>query len=575
MKIPLSTIFKNVGEVNKSSSEILEQLTTEEHFVKSKEELCFNILKFFDFPTEAIKIEDEHSIQWGCQQVLHMTGLDEEYLQAHKAKDEGVNYIDTFMEIFVGYRYPPGVVYDRLLATVESDLNTIQGYISKYEQEEFIRNNETPRGHAQRTTLDFYNRCIEERTKIQEYLANGLRNRALQKAVGTDGLGLIWQINEPFRDRPYRMPYPDSKKFFDSELIDNVSHRVLEMTISESRELVKKYKANKRLFYDELEVKLPLSNSLSFLISLVNYNPSIHPQRKLIFAELKELFEQRKWFAFYGLGLTQIEGLYGDMCIMCDPQYFNPKASLSDKVNFIQEYHPHSETQLDYFAFEVPNQRNVFLHKGVEVREDIDLLCKDVLLDLVESLRIFNGLDTEANWLHRLISKADITEFVTCKDFCYYFDLVKGVTDKGQYSLFEPRIKHLKEAVLPEFLYNLAFDLHNKFGSAWKKLKDTFVFNTTELEFVLDIDTVTNNEIQEKLPSIKDNVYEVTTWMNSEMEELLSMKQFIVQYQNYIDVSFLEEDVRKTFDLFKKEHLLDLAKIFQIAKIIGFEPSKS
>ncbi len=287
MKIPLNTIYKNVSEVNKAANEILEQLTIEEHFVQSKEELCFNILRFFDFPPDTITVEDESSIQWGCQQVLHMTGLDEEYLQANKVKDGVVNYVDTFMEVFIGYRYPPGVVYDRLLATVESDLNAIEGYILKYEQEEFIRNSEKPRGHDQRTTLDFYNRCIEERTKIQEHLATGLRNRALQKAVGTEGLGLIWQMSEPFRDRPYRMPYPDSKKFFDLERIDNVSHRVLEMTFSESRELVKKYKTNKRLFYDELEVKLPLSNSLSFLINLVNYTPAIHPQRKLIFAELK------------------------------------------------------------------------------------------------------------------------------------------------------------------------------------------------------------------------------------------------------------------------------------------------
>jgi hypothetical protein len=569
MKISLDLRLETGGDLRELQKEILEKLTEEQLFAEKKPELCFHVLSLFDFPEGGLRVDKIELLEAACDEVLKIIGADPESMEEIWGKrDKDRDPMGELMLHLLGYKYPPGAMYEYLDTLVNKDLEECNDYIAKYETEDFIRKGETPRNHKDGTRKAFYDRCIRERDQIQVYLTEGMRDRAIEKAMGLD-LGSM-SIFEGFKDRPYRTPYPDSKRYFDDQAIDKVAHRTWELTLREAIELKPKYKADKKAFYAELDSKIPIADSLASLISYANYIPLIHPQRKVIFPELKKLFEQQEWFGFYALCLTQIEGVFGDMSLMCDPER-KTSGALPDKVKFVKNYYPHNEIGLDYFAFELPNRRNAFLHSGIESSgEEMELLCKDTLLDLVEALRIFNSLDTDANWLHRLMNKVD-EEFHSIRNFCFYFDLVSGITEKDQLKYFDGRINHFRESLLPSLLFDVAFTIDERFESAWKKLRDALFYNTQEEPFCLDIDTVTKKDIYTRVASIKNKANAVVTWMDNEMEELLHMKSFIEKYEQYVNITNLDELVLVTFNKFKADHFEKLDKLSHIAEIIDFK----
>lgn len=574
-KFSITTELKTYGEIHAVSGEILKGIPENILFTKSQAELCFYVLNEFDFPAGTIKLNDAVSLETGCKTILGLMGINDDFETELKIGNETKfnSQLERFLYYFFDYSGLPGVFKEQLENRVKMDLQTITDYISEYIKIDFISKGEKPRNHSQRTQLDYYNRCLEEKLKIENHLATGLNERALSKAQRDNMWGFAGAMFQEFRDRPYRLPLPKSKEYFDNENIDKVSHRLGEIVISKGRELKVIYKTDKAKFYEELEKLIPDAKVLGSMLQQIKFLPYISEQRKLIFDELIELYNTNKLFGFYSLALTQIEGLFTEMCKMCEPAYANPYAALPDKVNTVRPYHPYSENRFDYFQYHLPNLRNRFLHFGMDGNEKIEILSKEILYDLEEVVSIFASLTIDANWLLRLIRKRDIAEFMSVGSFCFYFRMIKSVKAKNQFQYFEAEIKSLNETFIPSSVFDLIYDLDNKLTDTLERIYEPIKFQSSSNGFEVDLKATTMKDIADNKTQIKASLTDLFNWqMKSEIEELLEAQQFINTYNQYLDLNFIEAEVqegiealnRKYSDIFKRIKLISLHTDFKV-----------
>lgn len=568
-KFSLTKNINTVGELQKVQEEILNRMPEEILFTKSKEEICGYILNEFDFPVSTINIMNSSSLEEGCKTILGLIGLDEdsEIELVFGREKKIVDKLDKLLYYVLDFNGLPGIYKEQLEVTVRNDLEIISNYIAEYQKIDFINKGETPRNHNQRTQNDFFNRCIEEKAKIETHLASGINERALSKARRDNMWGLTMLMFEEFRDRPYKVPMPKSKQYFDLESIDKVGHRLGEIPISKGRELKAIYKTDKAIFYKELEKLIPDIKVLGSMIQQLKFLPYVTEERKLIFDELLELYNTKKVFGFYALALTQIEGLFTEMCRMCEPQYDSPYAALPDKVNTVRPYHPYSDSRFDYFQYHLPNLRNRFLHFGIDKNEKIEILCKEILYDLEEVISIFSTLTIDANRLLRLIRKRDDTEFMRIQGLCFYFRMLNSVKTKNQFHYFEAEIKDLNKIFIPEIVYNVFYDMDARIEALIETIYEPIKIQSNSNGFAVDLNTITLKEIAGNKGRIKKALNEIFTWqMKSEIEELLAVWYFLNSYKKYLELKFISTEVQgwieniktKYCDILKKINLISL-----------------
>lgn len=570
----------NYQEIAEISEKIKDQLTDNQLYAPTVLELCYHTLTFFDFKVGELSITDDESIRQGCFTICKLCGWDKDILaEGLGGEPQPVDYVKNYMRLFLQFESAPGEELNKLSAIVNADLQKIDASIANYQTFSFISNGETPRNHRDRTIKAFYDRCMEERHKITEYIANGMKIRALNKALGQSPLGSGMRFMESFFDRPYKSPYGYSEKLFDYTKIDSVTHRVGPLLVSEANELKALYVMDKPLFYEKLLEKIPVDEPLETLSKYGDYLPLFKEQRKEIFKELIELYKSGKWFGFYALGLAQIEGLFGDMCKLCDPTFNKPKATLPDKVGEIRPHYKGPEIRLDYFQYEVPNQRNAFLHKGITTREDVNeqqeiaTLCNDVLFDLSECLKIYGILDTDANWLNRLIRNPDIMEFHSVGSFCFYFGLVSGVKQKRQFYFFEESIKNLNQSVFPDYIFSIAYDIKQDYETAYLAFERTINLIVSAGETPFNLSEAGGLDINNNAALIRS---EINNYLLSELEDhlkfLLQVKKFMGSYSSVLDIAFLSDDTLKLLNDFYTEQVVkQLNNVSQIANLIDFK----
>lgn len=563
-KISITKELKTVGEINDVKRKILDTIPESTLFTKSKEELCAYVLNEFNFPIGTINVNDISSLEQGCKTIMALMGIDDEFeknLLLGK-EDEFDSQLDRFIYYFLGFKGLPGIFKEQLQQKVQSDLDTINNFITEYEKIDFIQKGETPRNHNQRMQNDFYKRCLEERTKIETHLNNGINERALSKSRRDSLWGMAEMMFEEFRDRPYKLPMPKSNEYFDSEKIDKVNHRLGEIPISKGRELKKLYKQDKEIFYTELEKLIPEEKVLGIMVQEINFLPFVPEQRKEIFRELVDLYKNQKYFGFYALALTQIEGLFTEMCRMCRPGFNNPYAALPDKVNIVRPYHPYSENRFDYFQYHLPNLRNRFLHYGLDLNEKIEILCKELLWDLEEVVSIFLGLNIDALWLLRLIRKKDDVEFMSVSGLCFYFDLLGSVKQKKQFDYFEAEVKSLNENYLPDIIYNVVWNLDARIQELIESIYDATKIQSRSNGFEVDLKIITFKEIVDNKEKIIIALKETFKWQfESEIKELLQILQFVKSYKKYLDINFIASDMQTQIEEIEKKYGEFLSKI--------------
>lgn len=572
-KISTAQELENMGEIYKVRTQIFNSISEAEHFVKDRYEFCFHTLKHFDFPD--LDIEDKTSIEKAAMQVVKLIGMEKSSLDSIGIQDDPRLFdpINRYMHYFLEYDTLPGLEKEFLENLVNDDLYTINTWIAEYETKHpFLLSGEKPRNHGQKTIKDFYYRCKEEKQTITNYLTNGLKERALVRAGAHKHLDSVMAMFQDYYDRPYKLPIPDSKRHFKSQYIDLVSHRIGPLPIKEGRILKGLYEADKKKFYEEVEKKLPAVKLLDFMQNAINWLPNINPKRIDVFIELKYLYINKKYLGFYALGVPQIEGLFLDMCKLCIPNFSHPYDSLPDKVNFLRPFYKQSDSVLDYFQYHIPNQRNSFLHYGTPDKEDIEILCNDLLFDLVEVLEIFTTLDSETIWLNRLVKKPDITEFSTIGSFTFYFDLVSKVKKCQNYHYFESLVDNLKRNFFPDLILSVTQDLGDKLNGLQSNINNNYIEWTKDSNFVVDLATISNEEIKNNSATIKASLSELTNWrLRSEVEEVLEINNFLKSYKKYIDVGYLKSGLEAHIDTTLSSFNSFLTKIKLISMITEFE----
>lgn len=547
-KFSITKELKTIGEIHDISGQILKYIPENILFSKSKEELCYYVLNKFDFPDGTIKLNNFESLEQGCKTIMKLMGIEDDFEQTLLlGKEEKFDtQLDRFLHYFLHFTGLPGAYKEQLQLRVKNDLDAINSFITEYEKIDFIKKRETPRNHNQRTQNDFYKRCLEEKTKIENHLNTGINERALSKAR-RDSLswGMTETMFEEFRDRPYKLPMPKSNEYFDLDKIDKVGHRLGEIPISKGRELKQLYKQNKEEFYSELEKLIPEKKVLGVMLQGINFLPFVPEQRKEIFKELVGLYENKKWFGFYALALTQIEGLFTEMCRMCEINYNSPYAALPDKVNTVRPYHLFSENRFDYFQYYLPNLRNRFLHYGLDINEKIEILCKELLRDLEEVVSIFSGLNIDALWMLRLIRKRDDVEFMSISRVNFYFKLLSSVKQKKQYDYFEDEVKSLNEIFFPDIVYNVVSDLHEKVNALIETIYEPVKIQSATNGFEVDLKTISLKDIFANKEKVKTGLKETFNWQfQSEIEELLQVLNFIKSYKKHLDIKFITKEVQ-------------------------------
>lgn len=571
-KISLTKELKTIGEIHDVSRQILDIMPDNVLFSKSKEELCFNVLNEFDFPTGTIKVSDIASLEQGCKTIMALMGIDDDFeKKLLLGKEEKFdNQLDRFLHYFFDFTVLPGVFKEQLELKVQNDLNKINTFIAEYEKIDFIKKGETPRNHNQRTQNDFYKRCVEEKAKIVNHLATGINERALSKAKRDRLWGMAEMMFEEFRDRPYKLPMPKSTEYFDVDKIDKVGHRLGEIAISKGRELKQLYKQDKEKFYAELETIIPDEKVLGSMLQQINFLPFVSEQRKDIFKELVDLYKNKKLFGFYALALTQIEGLFTEMCRMCEPGFNSPYAALPDKVNIVRPYHQFSENKFDYFQYYLPNLRNRFLHYGLDTNEKIEILCKELLWDLEEVVSIFLGLNIDALWMLRLIRKREDADFMSISGLCFYFKLLGSVKQKKQFGFFETEVKSLNEIYLPDVVYNVVFHLNEKIKTLIETIYEPIKVQSMSNGFKVDLKTIPLKDIADNKEKVKSALKETFNWQfQSEIEELLQILKFIKSYKQHLDINFITADVQKQIEDINNNYGDILSKIKLITLQIG------
>jgi hypothetical protein len=578
MKFSITQELKTMGDIYAVRNKILDGIPETILFTKSKEELCFYVLNEFDFPTGIINKSDINSLENGCKTILALMGIDDEFEENLRfVKEEKFdNQLDRFLYYFLDFIGLPGIYKEQLKFKVKMDLDTIKNLIANYEKIDLISKGETPRNHNQRTQSDFYKRCLKEKVKVENHLSSGINERAMSKARRDRLWGMSEMMFEEFRDRPYKLPMHNSSEHFNIEKIDKVGHRLGEITISKGRELKKLYKDDKRQFYTELEILIPDDKVLGVMQQQIDFMPFIPEQRKEIFKELVDLYKNKKWFGFYALSLTQIEGLFTEMCRMCEPRYNSPYAGLPDKVNTVRPYHQFSENRFDYFQYHLPNLRNRFLHFGLDTNEKIEILCKELLWDLEEVVSIFSSLNIDALWFLRLIRKRDDVEFMSVSGLCFYFKMLASVKQKKQFQYFELEVKSLNEIYLPNVVYNVVFDLETKITELIERIYEPVKIQSAANGFEVDLKTITFKEITNNKDKIKAELQEVFNWQyKSELEELTDTLMFIKSYKKNLDLNYIEDNVQTQIDEIDKKYGDFLKKIRLIELYINHKQKPS
>lgn len=557
IKFSITNELKTVGEIHKVSSEILQVIPENILFSKSKAELCEYVLNQFDFPEDSIKVSDVSGLEQGCKTILLLMGIDDNFEtgllieSGKKFADE----IDRFLYYFLDFYGLPGNFKEQLETTVQSDLDIINKYITEYEKVEFIKNGEIPRNHSQRTQHDFYKRCLEEKAKIETHLSTGINDRALNKARRDNLWGMSEMMFAEFSDRPYRIPMPMSNEYFNNDKIDKVGHRLGEIPIQKGRELKQLYAKDKKEFYSELEKLIPEEKVLEVMLKEIEYLPFLVPQRKDVFKELIDLYKSKKWYGFYALALTQIEGLFTEMCKICDPNLNNPYAALPDKVNIVRPYHPYSENRFDYFQYHLPILRNRFLHFGLDGNEKIEILCKELLWDLEVVVSIFLELNVDALWMLRLIRRKGEGELSTYSGLCYYFDLVASLKKNKQLMYFKDELKNLNENDLPAAIFDVVYGLEEQICQLLEAINEPIKIQSGINGFKVDLETITFQEIADNKIAIKKVLKETFNWqLKSEIEELLLILHFLKSYRQNVDIALIQPEALSAIEEIEKKY---------------------
>lgn len=551
--IKLSEVPHTRGSIAKFGHQLLSNLGDEIFEITDKQELLYRILRQIS-PINISLNKNDVSIEKACEKIIKKFGLDKEvqivFFYPSKKQKDTTKKTNTqkFCEYIIEIDKIPAPIYKELLLSVNRDLYKISELIKWYEKQSviiaYLKKGELPKSHEDRVVYDYYKRCVSERIVILDYQLYGVKKRAIQKSKK------LFLGFSRFGDKPYSFGDLFSEPHFDFRRIDRSVHRVNNLEFDYSEEMQALYDTDRSKFYRIYFKRTPAQNHFDEFRFYLDRLPLTN-SRDLIFNELIKLFKGQRWISFYALALPQVEGLFSEMCNAIDPDKQYSQKSLPQKVDLVRPYHNMSKYYFDYYQYFIPIQRNRFAHTGYE--EDFKLKSYDLLLDLSHLLKIFYELKNPLVAISKLHKQKNYEDFVTIREFSYYFDLLRNLKTTQRNSI-QPEIKRFEKEFLTQdcgldyICYQLLEWLPKYLKEFTDNINDNFKTRDKEINFLKlkqpDMDALLNNEKQFKVMAncflYKHDLYETleiySVFINGFSKNLPSingeLKEILVKLKN-------------------------------------------
>ncbi|SDX01840.1 hypothetical protein SAMN05444410_10848 [Hydrobacter penzbergensis] len=561
----------SVGGLEKLREEIYRRIG-HNIFAPSYQTLCSHILNCIDYPNKPNVSEGEQTVLKALQQVKDIFTDHFGYWEQDFPSVSVPSEYELFLLNLLDLIKLPGIEYKRLDTLVKEDLSKRNQTIQKYLRERYIQNYknnaEQPRNQEERTLLAFYTRNIEEQQIIVDYLVNGVKRKSIEMSTSYyDAFGWVTNLGE----RPYLTASPISEKYFDHEQIDRVSHRLLDISIVEGKELKELYNTDRPEFYRRLFTVAPATEVIEVIKFYLQTLAPLTDNRRSLFEEMFELYNTGKFYGFYGLALGQVEGLFSEMVAKKYPQL--NKSSLPDKVRALRSGQSNHYLALDYYEYFIPLQRNKFMHAGID--DEIEIKAHDLLLDLANVLSIYASLDAPIVVLTQMIKKRIPDEFIDVEGFNKFFELIDLSTRHKDFTSLKVEIDDFEKNFLIRRLEDAGIltDLENHIPETLKHLTDTVKLHTSyEGALPVNLDQWTNHLINtqkkkliERLSLFYDVHYDI-------LQKLLSCLTFLSQSSK--NMPSMDRLTKDKIQKLKRDHEDDLKKIALITKIMEEAKSK-
>lgn len=509
---------------------------------KSIELNCYKVLKHFSMQREA----QIFSLDYNGKTELN---------SSNKQKSSKIKILDTLFR----FKSPPKDEYIRIRAKVYKDLQEKTRLVNYYSSQLAVQNFLNEKGkintHSDRMVVDYYKRCYDAQQIILDYyLGQKLKDRAISNVTKTIiNLPNIKWLDYPYFFQNYSIGY------FDHRQIDKSTHR-FDGIIAEDdfdEKMLKIYDVNKSKYYRLLFSILPVSK----ILSDINYYLELLPlsnDRKVIIKELIYLFKKKRWVSFYGISLSQVEGLFLDMLDAADIE--KNRTALSQKVQALREQYILSDFYFDYFQYHIPILRNKFMHGALNGDEGNKLNSYDFLTDIRFLLIAFSELRNPLVKLQNILFTNNFN-FNSIDDVSTFITLVNSLNPKRKSELWQSiqkffNINLIENKSLEAILYNIKDDLEEDISSIFEQINKIFHdkdFNIYDVNVNVIKDFLL---IQENGETLNDNFY----LYESKVNKLSNYNIFYKNYSKYI----LENNTKLFIESIFKHQKENLNKIHTI-----------
>jgi hypothetical protein len=555
----------------------LQELMADELFkAQTWQDLIYSALKHLSPVSKAVKNTPE-SVEKGCKAVITHYGLSRGVTISaitHKGTVpiKSVKEDDTtkFLKNILWLERLPSESLRQITAEVKEDLRSITKLIDRYEThpavKAYLKKGESPRRHTDRMHMDFYTRCINERTTILNYYLKGIKERAIGKSR-PNLLGITNKFLESLYDRPYNYARPFSEAFYDIDLLDHVGHRLNEFSYDSDDRLEKLYKENKVSFYRHYFKKVPVQQHFQSFEFYLAHLP-IKNSRTEIFKELEKLFKKKLWIGFYALALPQLEGLFSEMCHVINPDSDTSQQSLTTKVDNMRPYHSLSEAYFDYYQYHIPLLRNKFAHTGYDA--DFKLKSFDLLSDLLHLLKVFSELDDPMVKINQIHIKKDPHYFISISDYAEYFELINALKPSQKKEIQASLATFEKEYLCKET--SIDYTINQLYIQAPPVIEEmqTWIKDNLKLEKIpIDIESMHLPEISKILedPRLLDPAHTIFLRKDHEFEMLHHYHVLLLAYKKRLPS--LDSDSKVLLDDLHKRYFKVIDKILMVRAFVS------
>lgn len=542
-------------------------------FAASEATICFHVLHCLKYDFQHGMPATEQEIHQGCQEIKKDFEQVFGRWEGNLLSIPSPSIFQQFLFNFFSWDSLPGRELEKLEEIVKQDLSRRQATLDYYAQTDYIKklkaSGDKPSDHQQKIEHSFYVKNLEETTKITSHLLHGIKTRALEKVSGP--LFRNHSFFNSFYDRPYLTSFEDSDKYFHHEKIDKVSHRTFFLEYDAAKAISPLYAAEKDKFYAEYFGKIPPTDVFRYCHYYMDKVSPLLDNRKPLFTELFELFELKKWYGFYSLALSQIEGLFSEMMAKAFPKKPS-KGSLPDKVHSLRSSYANADLDFDYYEYYIPIQRNKFMHAGFDT--DIELKSYDILTDLLHLLYVYASLSVPIIQLAQIIKHPHPQSYFNEDGFNLYFDLVEDSKTSPDYKgISAEMISFERDFLSPHFTSILLPDefsrlIPQSIAHLRQTIKD---FTSQNSGSAFDLNLWTNHSITTK----PDKVIELLSRVYSEHEDIFlqveSYRLFLQRFEQYLPS--LPDTAKQTLSDLYNMCKDDLTKVKNI--ITHFEKAKA